>query len=466
MRSAASPWVRGARSETGYVRKANEDRMGWTPTAFGDVYVVSDGMGGHLGGALAAELTIRSLQEALARIPPDSLRFADGVREAFAAANEEVHSHRNPDDPETCEMGATAVALITSNRRFMVAHVGDSRAYLWRSATGLRRLTRDHTRIQRMIDGGLLTPEQAAVHPDASMLDRAVGHQPSVQADVSDWMAVVAGDRILLCSDGLCGYVSDEEIAQILSAEEDPQRATDRLIECALIKGGEDNVTVQLIGYQRSGGWLARFAPSPRGTLWTALISAALGAAVAGGGMAAWLFPRRDQAPADTTIRQLPEAAASSTPAGPGPKEGPSLPAPAPLQPPDRALGGVPGTLPTPGGPQAPDAPRPSVPAPPPLPLPRIEPQRQSSGHAESAGKPASPSRQAAKGPPAKTKKPASPAPGRNNAGLASESAGKPVEADAGTRPQDSAGPESATPPAPAPAVQRPADPSPEIINP
>jgi len=300
------------------------------------------------------------------------------------------------------------------------------------------------------------------VHPDASVLDRAVGHQPSVQADVSDWMAVDAGDRILLCSDGLCGYVSDEEIARVLSAAEDPQRATDRLIECALVKGGEDNVTVQLIGYQRSGGWLTRFVPSSRGTLWTALISAALGAALAGGGVAAWLFPKLDRSPADSTVRPAGEPAALRTPAASAPQEAPNSPTPTP----DRGLGRVPGTLPTPGGPQDPDAPGASVPVPLPLPVPQIKPPRQSTGPAQSAGKPASTSRQGAKGPPAKAKQPPPPAPSKTEVSPASESPGKPVEADAATRPQDIARPEPATPPAPASAVQRPADPSPETVNP
>ena len=90
MSSTPSPWVLGARSETGYVRSANEDRMGWTRTPYGDVFVVSDGMGGHLGGALAAEITLRTLQQQLALIPPASDRFADHVRQAFLAANRDV----------------------------------------------------------------------------------------------------------------------------------------------------------------------------------------------------------------------------------------------------------------------------------------------------------------------------------------------------------------------------------------
>lgn len=254
---AASPWVLGARSETGFVRTANEDRMGWTRTPFGDVYVISDGMGGYRGGALAAEVTLATLQQQLASVDPESPRFAADVQQAFAVANEAVREHRDPEDPATKDMGATGVALITTGKRFAVAHVGDSRAYLWRGGQ-LRQLTRDHSRVQVMMDSGLLTPEQALVHPDASVLDRAIGHKPTVQADVGEWLAIEPRDVLLLCSDGLCGYVPDHEIAAILKAGGTPQETTDRLVQCALGKGGEDNVTVQLVGYAPSRGSMLR----------------------------------------------------------------------------------------------------------------------------------------------------------------------------------------------------------------
>lgn len=254
---AASPWVLGARSETGFVRAVNEDRMGWTRTPFGDVYVISDGMGGYRGGALAAEVTLATLQQQLASVDPESPRFSADVQQAFAVANEAVREHRDPEDPATKDMGATGVALITTGKRFAVAHVGDSRAYLWRGGQ-LRQLTRDHSRVQVMMDSGLLTPEQALVHPDASVLDRAIGHKPTVQADVGEWLAIEPRDVLLLCSDGLCGYVPDHEIAAILEAGGTPQETTDRLVQCALGKGGEDNVTVQLVGYAPSGGSMLR----------------------------------------------------------------------------------------------------------------------------------------------------------------------------------------------------------------
>ena len=240
---------RGARSETGYVRSANEDRMDMALLPFGDVYVVSDGMGGYKGGALAAELTVRTLKERLSALSPESPTTADDVRQAFLAANAEVYRRRTPEDPETCNMGATGVALITDGVRAIVGHVGDSRVYLWRRRRDLSRLTRDHSKVQRMVDDGIVTPKQAETHPDASVLDRAIGHQPIVEVDVTEWLALKPGDMILLCTDGLCGYASDTEIARVLETSGDPRVLVDRLIDLALGKGGEDNVTVQLVRF-------------------------------------------------------------------------------------------------------------------------------------------------------------------------------------------------------------------------
>lgn len=263
--SARPPWVLGARSETGFVREANEDRMSWQRARFGDIFVVCDGMGGPGGGDVAAQIAIDELQRRLAAIPPTTPRFTDHVREAFSAANKAVHERRRPDNAATRAMGTTGLALITDGRRFIVAHVGDSRAYLWRGGR-LQQLTRDHTHVQNMVDDGLLTPEQASSHPDASVLVRAIGHQRTVQADVTDWIPLEAGDALLLCSDGLSGYVTNAEIAAILSVSPEPQAATDALVKAALASGGHDNVTVQIV----------RFTPSILRAIRTSLARAAV----------------------------------------------------------------------------------------------------------------------------------------------------------------------------------------------
>jgi protein phosphatase len=147
-------------------------------------------------------------------------------------------------------MGATAVVLLVARSRALVAHVGDSRAYIFTQGE-LRRLTRDHSRVQRMVDAGMLEPAEAESHPDANLLERAIGVSPDILVDISSWMPLHEGDKILLCSDGLHGYVQDGEISALLGNKLTSQELADQLVDMALRKGGEDNITVQLIEYGR-----------------------------------------------------------------------------------------------------------------------------------------------------------------------------------------------------------------------
>lgn len=247
MPGSSPPWSFGARSETGYVRSANEDRMGWLRTADGNVIALADGMGGYRGGALAATVVVDTLLQELAGIHAQSADGRDLVRQAFETANTAVFTRRRADDPDTRDMGATGVAIVTIGQRAVIGHVGDSRAYLWHPDKGLRQLTKDHSIVQAMVDAGLLTPEQAVDHPEASTLERALGHRPTVDVDVSPWLRMEPGDTLMVCSDGLCGYASDLEIASAFEPGGRPQEITDRLIDLALAKGGEDNVTVQVL---------------------------------------------------------------------------------------------------------------------------------------------------------------------------------------------------------------------------
>ena len=235
----------GARSETGFVRNENQDRMSGAEVPLGQLFIVADGMGGHKGGALAAELTIVGLQRHIAAASPD-VAVEEIIRTAFKEVNANVHQKAHSDNPETEGMGSTAVLLLISNDIARLAHVGDSRAYLYRKKQ-LTQLTKDHTVVQKMVDAGMLTPEEAAKHPNASVLERAVGSKPGVEVEISPEMKIYNGDAILLCSDGLSGYASDPEIAAILRSPATVQEVPERLVELALKKGGEDNVTVQFI---------------------------------------------------------------------------------------------------------------------------------------------------------------------------------------------------------------------------
>src|SRR5262245_8996156 len=159
----------GALSETGYTREENQDRMSGSVVPLGHLYIVADGMGGHKAGALAAQMAVEELQRhiggAAAGDPADMV-----IAAAFKAANDAVYTRSHSGDASTEGMGTTAVMLLISGRVAKVAHVGDSRAYLYRNGS-LAQLTTDHTIVQRMVQAGMLKPEEAADHPQSSVLE-------------------------------------------------------------------------------------------------------------------------------------------------------------------------------------------------------------------------------------------------------------------------------------------------------
>jgi hypothetical protein len=146
-------------------------------------------------------------------------------------------------------MGSTVVLLLASGTQAMVAHAGDSRAYLFRD-NQLVRLTKDHSVVQRMVDDHIIAPEQAEGHPNANQLTRALGLGLELGLEISEPFTVQPGDIVLLCSDGLSGFVNDEAISQAIRDGIHPQKIADRLVDLALAAGGEDNVSVQLIKFE------------------------------------------------------------------------------------------------------------------------------------------------------------------------------------------------------------------------
>jgi serine/threonine protein phosphatase PrpC len=248
VKAQEQPWVLGERSEMGNVRDENQDRMIAETVPLGSLYVVADGMGGHKGGALAAALTVTGLREQLA-LAPAHASDEKAIREAFASTNKAVYERAHSGDPQTEGMGSTAVLLLASATEVRVAHAGDSRAYLYRRGR-LRRLTADHTVVQRLLRIGALSAGEARNHPDASVLERAIGHLPEIEVEISPPLSVEAGDAFLLCSDGLSGAVDDREIENAIEGMDNAQAIADRLVELSLAKGGEDNITVQFIQYR------------------------------------------------------------------------------------------------------------------------------------------------------------------------------------------------------------------------
>ncbi len=237
----ASPPAFGARTDVGRVRATNEDRFVARPPLF----LVADGMGGQNAGEVAAAITADLLEAAAAE---GTVRTVADLAEALGRANAAVWRRAGTD--RTLEgMGTTCTAMIVAGPRVFVAHVGDSRAYLLR-AGDLRQLTIDHTLMQRLVDEGRLQPADIASHPQRSVIIRAIG----AAADVAPDRLVVElepRDRLLLCSDGLSGAVTAQDIQTVLAGDQDPQVAAERLVDLANAAGGGDNVTAVVVDPDR-----------------------------------------------------------------------------------------------------------------------------------------------------------------------------------------------------------------------
>jgi PPM family protein phosphatase len=231
-----------AGTDVGRARSGNEDSYFCGRT----VFAVADGLGGHQGGEVASAAAV----EPLAAL--DGREFADPgeAAEALAAAIREGNAailDRAAGDPGLWGMGTTlTAAALAAERHLQLAHVGDSRAYLLRDGS-LAQLTTDHTIVGELVRRGRLTPEQAAVHPERSILTRAVGLDPRVPVDTPDPLELHDGDQVLLCSDGLTEAVDDDRIAELLSAAADGDAACRSLIDAANAAGGPDNITVVLL---------------------------------------------------------------------------------------------------------------------------------------------------------------------------------------------------------------------------
>ncbi|GAB2678063.1 PP2C family protein-serine/threonine phosphatase [Thalassiella azotivora] len=226
-----------ARSDIGLGRyKNNQDSAYAGP----HLLVVCDGMGGHAGGDVASSTAIGELAalDDEAHGSDDALQH---LEDAIHAANRRM-KERVAEDPDLAGMGTTVTALLRSESRLALAHIGDSRAYLL-SDDVLTQVTKDHTFVQWLVDEGRITPDEAEVHPQRSVVMRVLGDvDAGDELDTSVREARV-GDRWLLCSDGLSGFVSDETLADTLREVPDAAACAERLVELALRGGGQDNIT-------------------------------------------------------------------------------------------------------------------------------------------------------------------------------------------------------------------------------
>jgi serine/threonine protein phosphatase PrpC len=243
-------------TDVGCVRKHNEDNFLIDSEA--GLFVVADGLGGHAAGEVASQIVVDKMGQFIAQTVEQDRTWPleydvnlayDGNRLKVAlmltdqAILEDIRSN-----PERESMGSTVVACLVHNTKVTLVHVGDSRAYLL-NANGIQQITRDHSWVAEQVANGILTPEEARKHPFRNVITQALGNGADLDIAVQE-LQVKELDQLLLCSDGLSGMVQDKDIWEIVQKGKSLQEATQQLISVARENGGEDNITVLIIGFE------------------------------------------------------------------------------------------------------------------------------------------------------------------------------------------------------------------------
>lgn len=230
------------RSDRG-LRKKNEDSFYVPDEGKRPVVIVADGMGGHIAGEVASRTAIERIVSFVEKAPEGSSSTVL-LRQAINEANKAVFEMAL-NNSDLSGMGTTAVVTLLYPTKFTVAHIGDSRVYHF-NGSSLRRVTKDHSFVQELVSSGVITEEQAMVHPQRNIITRAIGTSRFEKADaaVKSWEK---DDILMLCSDGLCGSVYDKEMEEILKSSDDLLRCCDLLAERAYDNGSSDNITVVLV---------------------------------------------------------------------------------------------------------------------------------------------------------------------------------------------------------------------------
>lgn len=241
-------WKISAITDIGLQRLDNQDNYYISPDE--KVFVVADGMGGAADGAIASKLAIESVQKAWEKETPNYEDFEHTrawLLNAVALANKTVLALPSPNYSQ--KPGTTIVAAVqTGDGNISVAHVGDSRAYAFRSGEP-RRLTQDHTLVAEMVSSGQITEDQAALNPYRHMLTRCLGHDPNVKIDHTVF-ELQPGDWALLCTDGVCGVLTDDEIADAIQQSGSPTTLCQELFENIMERKAPDNLTMIVLQYQ------------------------------------------------------------------------------------------------------------------------------------------------------------------------------------------------------------------------
>ncbi len=235
-----------ARTDTGKTRTMNQDSY-YIPSGCERFAVVADGMGGHKAGDIASRLAVR---EFCSHVRWEHEPSESVLNAAISAANAVVYEEACRDQ-EKEGMGTTLTAIWTGRDMVHIAHVGDSRAYLFRNGV-MMQITRDHSLVADMLEQGIITYKESLSHPMRHYITRAVGTGPNVEPDIMR-IEYRPGDVWLLCSDGLSGQMTSYEMARIMRGQGDYQKKADELVKLALNRGGDDNITVLIVTDEEDG---------------------------------------------------------------------------------------------------------------------------------------------------------------------------------------------------------------------
>jgi len=228
-------------TECGPVRRRNEDWVCACPDL--GIFAVADGMGGHRAGNVASKLALDVLEEYIRNTTSagQPIQARAILSEGILRANEAIY--RAALEKEECQgMGSTLNACLLQENFLTVANVGDSRTLLLRD-NRISKLTSDHSLVQELVDGGGITEEEAFNHPRRNVLTRALGIGPRVEVDLFEYN-IVKGDRLLLCTDGLCGFVTAQRIGELMNSSDDPDAVVQALLKEAIALGSNDNITM------------------------------------------------------------------------------------------------------------------------------------------------------------------------------------------------------------------------------
>ena len=232
----------GNYSDVGKVRKINEDNFGSFTGSFGNLLLVSDGMGGHKGGEFASRLAVESIRNYFENLN-GSYNISEEIIKSLEVANTSIII-KAKENSELSDMGATMVLVLINNGLAYYASIGDSRIYKI-SDGQIQQITKDDSLVQQMVDSKIITKNEAKIHPKKNVITKALGANDVLTLEFYDPIELQVNDKLILCTDGLTTHVDEEDIFELLENNA-PQEAALKLVNLANDRGGTDNITIQI----------------------------------------------------------------------------------------------------------------------------------------------------------------------------------------------------------------------------